>query len=52
MNDKINMAQLMSMLSKMDKNQLEQGLNQVSKMLGSKEADAMIEQIRKKTREE
>ncbi len=47
MNNKIDMNQLMSMLSKMDKKDLENGLNQVSKMLNSKEADCMIEQIKK-----
>lgn len=47
MNNKIDMNQLMSMLSKMDKKDLENGLNQVSKMLNSKEADNMIEQIKK-----
>lgn len=47
MNNKIDMSQLISMLSKMDKKDLENGLNQVSKMLNSKEADNMIEQIKK-----
>ena len=47
MNNKMDMNQLMSMLSKMDKKDLENGLNQVSKMLNSKEADNMIEQIKK-----
>ena len=32
-NNKINMAQMMSMLAKMDKKDLEEGLNKVSKML-------------------
>jgi len=43
----MNMNQLMAILSKMDKKDLENGLNQVSKMLNSKEADNMIEQIKK-----
>lgn len=47
MNNKMDMNQLISMLSKMDKKDLENGLNQVSKMLNSKEADSMIEQIKK-----
>lgn len=50
MNNKMDMNQLMSMLSKMDKKDLEKGLNQVSKILNSKEADSMIEQIKKNTK--
>lgn len=41
-----DMNQLMSMLSKMDKKDLEAGLSKVSKMLNSKEADNIIEQIK------
>ncbi len=48
-NNKIDMAQMMSMLSKMDKKDLEEGLNKVSKMLNSKEADQMINQIKNST---
>lgn len=50
MNNKLDMNQLMSLLSKIDKTDLEKGLNQVSKMLNSKEADNMIEQIKKNTK--
>ena len=50
MNNNIDMNQLMSMLSKMDKKDLEKGLNQVSKLLNSKESDNMIEQIKKNTK--
>ena len=50
MNNKMDMNQLMSMLSKMDKKDLEKGLNQVSQLLNSKEADSMIEQIKKNTK--
>lgn len=32
-NNNMNMAQLMSMLAKMDKKEIEKGLNQVSQML-------------------
>lgn len=46
-NNNMDMAKLMSMLSKMDKKDLEAGLNQVSKMLNSKEADNMINNIKK-----
>lgn len=48
-NNKIDMAQMMSMLAKMDKKDLEEGLNKVSKMLNSKEADQVINQIKKNT---
>ncbi len=48
-NNNIDMASLMTMLSKMDKSKLENGLNQVSKVLNSKEADKIIEQIKKNT---
>lgn len=48
-NNQVNMAQLMSMLSKMDKKDLENGLNQVSKMLNPKDADSIINEIRKNT---
>ncbi len=52
MNDKKNqnmdMAQLMSMLSKMDKKDLEQGLSKVSQMLKSNDANSIINEIKKK----
>ena len=47
MNNNIDMAQLMSMLSKMDKKDLDEGLNKVSKMLNSKQADNIIAEIKK-----
>lgn len=47
MDNKIDMAQLMNMLSKMDKKDLETNLTKVSKMLNSKEADNIINQIKK-----
>jgi len=49
MNNKMDMENLMSMLSKMDKKDLEEGLTKVSKMLNSKDADNIINQIRKNT---
>lgn len=49
MNNKLDMAQMMSMLAKMDKKDLEEGLNKVSKMLNSKEADQMINQFKNNT---
>ena len=41
------MAQLMNMLSKMDKKEFESNLSKVSKMLNSKDADNIINQIKK-----
>ncbi len=49
MNNKMDMASLMAMLSKMDKKDLEQGLNKVGQMLNSKDADKVINEIKKKT---
>ena len=46
-NKNMDMAQLMSLLSKMDKKDLEQGLNQVSNMLKSKNANVIINEIKK-----
>ena len=46
-NSNLNMAELMAMLSKMDKKDLEQGLNKVSNMLKSKDADQIINEIKK-----
>lgn len=45
-NEKMDMAQLMSMLSKMNQKDLEAGLKKASKMLNSKDADNIIEQIK------
>ena len=46
-NNNMNMKDLMAMLSKMDKSQLEQGLNKVSQMLKRKDADSIINEIKK-----
>ncbi len=43
----MDMAQIMAMLSKMDKKDLEQGLNKVSNMLKSKDAEQIINEIKK-----
>ena len=43
----MDMAKLMNMISKMDKKDLENSLNQVGKMLNSKQADNIIDQIKK-----
>lgn len=47
MDNKLDMAQLMNMLSKMDIKELESNLSKVSKMLNSKDADNIINQIKK-----
>lgn len=47
MNNNMNMAELMNMLSKMDKKDLEQGLNKMSQMLKNNDANAIIDQIKK-----
>lgn len=47
MDNKMDVAQLMNMLSKMDKKELDASLSKVSKMLNSKDADNIINQIRK-----
>ena len=49
MNDNVDMSKLMSMLAKMDKKDLEEGLNKVSKMLNSKDANNIINEIKKNT---
>lgn len=48
-NNNIDMAKLMNMLSNMDKTELNQGLDKVSKMLNSKQANQVIDQIKKGT---
>lgn len=40
---------MMEMLSKMNKTELEQNLNKVSKILNSKDADRVIDEIKKNT---
>lgn len=46
-NKGMDMAQLMSLLSKMDKKDLEQGLNKLSGMLKSKDSNEIINEINK-----
>ena len=46
-NNNMNMAELMSLLAKMDKKDLEQGLNQVSQILKSKDANTIINETKK-----
>ena len=47
-NNNLDMAKLMNMLSKMDKKDLEAGLNKVNQILSSKDADKIINEIKKK----
>ena len=46
-NNNMNMAELMAMLSKMDKKDLEQGINKVSQMLKNNDANSIINEIKK-----
>lgn len=48
MNNNLDMAKLMNMLSKMDKKDLEAGLAKANQILGSKDADKIINEINKK----
>ena len=45
----MDISKMMEMLSKMDKVDLEQNLNKVSKILNSKDADRVIDEIKKNT---
>lgn len=45
--ENVNMSELMKLLSKMDKKELENGLSQASKILNSSKADEIINQIKK-----
>lgn len=45
--ENVNMSELMKLLSKMDKKELENGLSQASKILNSPQADEIISQIKK-----
>jgi len=47
-NNNLDMTKLMSMLSKMDKKDLEAGLSKVNQILGSKDANKIINEIKKK----
>lgn len=46
-NNNMNMAELMAMLSKMDKKDLEQGISKVSQMLKNNDANSIINEIKK-----
>ncbi len=50
MNNNMDIKKMMEMLSKMDKTELEQNLNKVSKILNSKDADRVIDEIKKNTK--
>ncbi len=46
-NNNMNMAELMAMLAKMDKKDLEQGISKVSQMLKNNDTDSIINNIKK-----
>ena len=46
-NNNMNMTELMNMLSKMDKKDLEQGINKVSQLLKNNSANSIINEIKK-----
>ena len=48
-NNNMNMAELMSLLAKLDTQDLEQGLNKVSQMLKTKDANSIIDELKKNT---
>lgn len=50
MNNNMDIKKMMEMLSKMDKTELEQNLNKVSKILNSKDANRVIDEIKKNTK--
>lgn len=45
MNNNIDMNKLMGMLAKMDKTELENGLNQFSKMMNVKDKDELMKKL-------
>lgn len=45
MNNNLDMGQLMSMLSKMDKKDIEKGMAQVSQMLNSKQKEEIMKKF-------
>lgn len=47
MNNNMDMKQLMNMLSKMDKNELENGLKKLNYILNTKGADQIINDLKK-----
>ncbi len=47
MNNNMNMAELMSMLAKMDKKELEKNINKVSQILKNNDANSIINEIKK-----
>ena len=48
MNNNINMNMLLNMLSKMDKKDLEKGIEQANKILKSKNKDDIINELKNK----
>lgn len=48
--DNIDMAQLMNMLSKMDKKDLENGLKKANEILNSKDKNSILNEIKKNSK--
>ena len=48
MNNNMDIDEMLKMLSKMDKNKLEDGLSKVSKILNSPDADKILNEIKNK----
>lgn len=46
MNNNMNMTELMSMLAKMDKKELEKNINKVSQILKNNDANSIINEIK------
>ncbi len=46
-NNNIDMAKLMTMLSKMDKKDLEQGLNKLNQMISNEDKEKILKQFQK-----
>ena len=46
-NNSVNMAELMAMLAKVDKKDLEHGISKVSEMLKNNDANSIINDIKK-----
>ncbi len=47
MNNNMNMAELMSMLAKMDKKELEKNINKVSQILKNNDTNSIINEFKK-----
>lgn len=52
MNNNMDMGKLMGMLSKMDKNQLQQGLSMMNQVLSSSEKEKIMNELQKNMKNE